>query len=219
MEVYVREYIKACVGFGWEGGPEFRTTITEMQNKAEKRNADWSQPRHFFSLPYQNVRKQDYIYIREMFMNRMGRWGAFLYFDPLDNTAEDQVFATAQDGDQDFQLSTISEIQGIPYRNNVYALFYPDESALGQSVESTIVIRVDGVVVSNYTLDYDRGKVYFDAPFTGGEVLSWSGQFSRWVRFDQDRLPFSIDNRNEDGFFVNGSTDLIEVNPPRDIAS
>jgi uncharacterized protein (TIGR02217 family) len=219
MEVYVRQYIKACVAFGWEGGPEFRTSVTEMQNKAEKRNADWSQPRHFFSLPFQNIRHETYLGLREMFMNRMGRWGAFLYYDYLDNTADDEVFAVATLDQTEFQLSKESMVEGIPYRNNVYALFIPDEDNPGSALESTVTIRVNGIVTTAYTLDYDRGKVYFNSPMSGGEQLSWSGGFSRWVRFDQDRLPFSIDNKNQSGFIVNGSVELIEVNTPREILS
>ena len=47
MYPYVRNYIRACEGFGWEGGPEFKTDIVQMANKAEKRGAEWSQSRFF----------------------------------------------------------------------------------------------------------------------------------------------------------------------------
>ena len=48
----------------------------------------------------------------------------------------------------------------------------------------------------------------------GGEILRWSGSFSVWVRFDNDRLPFSIDSRSGGDFVVNGSVDLLEMPPP-----
>lgn len=217
MEVYVRNYIKACEAFGWEGGPEFRTTLTEMYNKAEKRNADWSQPRHFFSLPFMNITREIYSFILEMFLNRMGRWGVFLYFNPLDTTANEEALAPAIPGQQEFQLSKVAMVDGAVYRKNVYAVFIPDGN--GGAFEAAVTIRVNGVVTTAYTLDYDRGKVYFNAGMVGGEVVTWSGQFSHWVRFDQDRLPMSIDNKNEGGFRVNGNVDLIEVNFPRDIQS
>jgi len=219
MTVYVRQYIKACEAFGSEGGPEYSTNIQEMQNKREKRNAQWSQPRRFYSLIFQNIRVSLYRGVAEMFHNRRGRWGCFLFNDRLDNTATDQQFAVAEVGQTEFQLSTLSEIDFVMQRTNVDALYRPDPANPGQSLEVVPVVRSNGVIASGWTFDPDRGLAYPPAPMAGGEVLTWSGQFSRWVRFDQDRLPFSIDNRTVEEFVVNGSIDLLQVPPPRDESS
>lgn len=219
MTVYVRQYIKACEAFGSENGPEYSTKIQEMQNKREKRNAQWSQPRRFYSLIFQNIRVSLYRGVAEMFHNRRGRWGCFLFNDRLDNLAVDQQFAIAEAGQTEFQLSTLSEIDFVMQRTNVYALYRPDPTTPGASLEVTPVVSVDGDVAAGWSFDPDRGMAYAPAPMTGGEVLTWSGQFSRWVRFDQDRLPFSIDNRSGDEFVVNGSVDLLEVPPPTEASS
>lgn len=219
MTVYVRQYIKACEAFGSEGGPEYSTKIQEMQNKREKRNAQWSQPRRFYSLIFQNIRVSLYRGVAEMFHNRRGRWGCFLFNDRLDNVAVDQQFAVATPGQTEFQLSTLSEIDFVMQRTNVDALYRPDPANPGQALEVVPVVRSNGVIASGWSFDPDRGLAYPAAPMVGGEVLTWSGQFSRWVRFDQDRLPFSIDNRTADEFVVNGSADLLQVPPPRDESS
>ena len=49
---------------------------------------------------------------------------------------------------------------------------------------------------------------------TGGEALTWTGRFSLWVRFESDRLPFTIINRNADSYLIEGSINLVEEPAP-----
>lgn len=202
---YLRAQIEACEAFGWEGGPEFRTRIVEMQNKRERRNADWAEARHRFTLPFQNIDPERYSNIKQMHLVCRGMLHAFLYSDPLDNTADDQLFAVGDGTQATFQLSKLSVIDGVTYQRNVYAL--PD------STPDFEVTANDSPVVA-YTLDRDRGLITFDSAPPNGALLRWSGPFLVWVRFNQDWLPFSIDNRGPGGFSHNGSVDLMEVPPP-----
>lgn len=202
---YLRAQIEACETFGWEGGPEFRTRIVEMQNKRERRNADWAEARHRFTLPFQNIDPERYSNIKQMHLVCRGMLHAFLYSDPLDNTADDQLFAVGDGTQTTFQLSKLSVIDGVTYQRNVYAL--PDDT-------SGIEVTSDNSPVSNYTLDPDRGLITFDSAPGNGDILRWSGPFLVWVRFNQDWLPFSIDNRGPSGFVHNGTVDLMEVPPP-----
>ena len=202
---YLRAQIEACEAFGWEGGPEFRTRIVEMQNKRERRNADWAEARHRFTLPFQNIDPERYANIKQMHLVCRGMLHAFLYSDPLDSTADDQLFAVGDGTQTEFQLSKLSVIDGVTYQRNVYAL--PD------STPDFEVTANDSPVVA-YTLDRDRGLITFDSAPPNGALLRWSGPFLVWARFNQDWLPFSIGNRTADGFAHNGSVDLIEVPPP-----
>ena len=214
MSVYVREYIKACEAYGWNGGPEFSTTVIEMENKGEKRNAKWRYPRHFYSVPFMNIPITSYKYVKQMHLNRRGRWGAFLYNDRSDNYADNERFGTGDGTTDTFQLSKLSTVDGVDYSSAVYALYVPDESTLGAAVESDIVVTVNGTPTTAFTLNPHNGTVEFDSAPANGAALRWTGYFSRWVRFDQDRLPFSIDNLAGDQYLMNGNVDLIEVNPP-----
>lgn len=202
---YLRAQIEACEAFGWEGGPEFRTRIVEMQNKRERRNADWAEARHRFTLPFQNIDPERYANIKQMHLVCRGMLHAFLYRDPLDNVADDDLFAVGDGTQETFQLSKLSVIDGVTYQRNVYAL--PD------STPDFEVTANDSPVVA-YTLDRDRGLITFDSAPPNGALLRWSGPFLVWVRFNQDWLPFSIDNRGPDGFAHNGTVDLMEVPPP-----
>lgn len=212
MSEYLKAYIPACEAYGWEGGPEHRTRIVQLRSGRERRNAEWVQPQHFFSLPFQNISQPQYAPIKQMHMNRQGRLGVFLYQDRSDFTADDDLFAVAEAGQTTFQLGKWSIIEGVSYYRNVTALYTPNPD--GTAANSTILITSNGSPAPAHTLDRDRGIVVFDAPLSGGQTLRWSGEFSLWVRFDNDRLPFSIDNRSGQDYVMNGQVDLLEMPPP-----
>lgn len=216
MAVYRRAYISTCEAFGWDGGPGFHTNIVTLANKHENANADWDQPQHFFSLPFLNILPALYTPIKQMHMNCRGRHGKFLYRDRLDYTVSDEILAIAEPGQDTFQLGKWSVIDGVSYFRHIYALYAPDDSNPGEAVEITPVITVDGDPTTAFATDYDRGELVFDAPMTGGEELRLTlSSFSLWVRFDNDRLPFSIDNKSGGEFVVNGTVDLLEMPPPK----
>jgi len=217
---YLRRYIPACETYGWNGGPGFSTRIVMKQNGRERRNADWSQPQFGFSLPFQNLRHQsEYAPILQLFLNRRGAWGCFLYSNPLSDTAEDELFAVAAAGQTEFQLRMDATLDGVVFQRDVHALYEPDPDEPGAALESDIEITADGVASPGWAIDYDRGKVLAPAPMTGGEELRWSGRFSHWVRFVSDRMPMSINNRSAEGFRVDGSIDLLEMPPPIEITT
>lgn len=212
MSEYIRAYIPACEAYGWEGGPEHKTRIVQLRSGRENRNAEWVQPQHFFSLPFVNISQSQYAPIKQMHMNRRGRWGVFLYRDRSDEFADDETFAVAEAGQTEFQLGKWSIIDGVSYYRHVYAIYSPGPD--GEAVEFPVALTVDGTPAGTHAVDRDRGVVIFDTPMVGGEILAWSGRFSLWVRFDNDRLPFSIDSRSGQEFVMNGSVELLEMPPP-----
>lgn len=216
MAVYRRAYISTCEAFGWEGGPGFNTNIVSLANKHENANADWDQPQHFFSLPFMNILPALYTPIKQMHMNCRGMHGRFLYRDRLDCTVDDELLAVAAAGQDEFQLGKWSVIDGVEYFRHVYAMYRPDPSSPGEALEVTPVITVDGTPTTAFAVDHDRGVIVFDTPMSGDQVIRWSAAgFSLWVRFDNDRLPFSIDNKSGDKFVVNGTVSLLEIPPPK----
>ena len=214
MTVFAHNYIRTVEAFGWDGGPSYSTEITEMENKGEKRNAKWFQSRLFATLPYQNITQDMCDYIVDMFEDRMGRWGAFLYFNPLRHSVIDHTVGIGDGVTREFQLAYVSSLGGRERRRNVYALYVPASDGTDAD-EAPIAIKVNGSGVGGYVIDHDRGKVIFDVAPTIGALITWTGQFSHWVRFDQDRLPFSIDNKSGGKYVVNGDVSIIEVNPPK----
>lgn len=220
MAVYRRAYIPTCESYGWDGGPGFKTNIVMLANKHENANADWDQPQHFFSLPFQNIDVTAYTPIKQMHMNCRGMHGRFLYRDRLDSTVTDELLAFAESGDTTFQLGKWSVVDGISYFRHVYALYAPDPSSDGGAVEVVPIITINGTPTVAFTVDPERGIVVFDTPMVGTEEIRWSAtSFSLWVRFDNDRLPFTIDNKTGNEFVVNGTVELLEMPPPPEATS
>lgn len=212
---YMRAYLKATQSWGWSGGGEFKTRIVERLNGRENRNADWHNPRHKYALSFQHLSKPVYRTLKQHHMVAQGALRPFLFSDGLDDVAEDDVFAIAEPGQQSFQLGCISEIDGIAYQRKVFALYREDPDNLGAALPVTPTIKVGGTPASSWTFDHDRGIAVAPAPMSGGEVLTWSGPFSVWVRFEEDWLPFSYDEPNG----IYGQVNLIEVSPPIVIGS
>lgn len=196
--MYLDAYLTPCAAYGWEGGPEFKTQIVEMPTGRERRNAEWQQPRHRYTARFLNISKLAYRSIKQMHLVCRGQLHAFRFRDELDYQAEDEPFSVGDGTTVLFQLSKVSVIDGIEYAREVYAL------------ASVPVIEVNGTPTTAFTVDMERGTIEFNSAPANGSVISWTGEFDIWVRFNQDYLPFSLDNPNA----TNGAVDLIEVPPP-----
>lgn len=194
---YIDTFIPACGGYGWQGGPEFKTVIVEMRNGWERRNAEIANARHSFNIPYNNISPEDYIGIKQLHLIARGRLHNFKFIDELDSEADNEIFATGNGVQTVFQLRKLSLIDGVSYSRNVY-------------------VPLPGITVTNNgaaaspTIDYDRGFVTFAVAPGNGNALRWTGRFALWVRFNQDDLPFSIDNLR----VRSGQVSIIEDKPP-----
>ena len=202
---YIDGYIEACAGFGWEGGPEFSTRVVTMANGFERRNGDWAEARRRYTLPFLNLSRDRYVPILQMFYVARGKLHCFRYRDPLDYEADNELIGFGNGTTDLFQLSKLSTIDGFSYQRNVYAIPTGD----------TIVVEINGSPTTAFTLDYERGLILFDSPPALNAEIRWSGIFDVWVRFDQDYLPFTIDNPDAH----NGQVVLIEMPPPEEEVS
>lgn len=206
--MYLKAYLRPCPGYGWTGGGEFSTRIVEMANGRERRNASWSQPRHRYSTPFNNISKVAYRELKSMHMVARGQLHAFLFRDELDFEAVNELFGVGDGVTLEFPLSKISVEDGVSYQRLVHALYSPDTD--GSAQEETPTITANGSPAGTFAADYERGIIVFAVAPANGVELRWSGIFSIWVRFAQDYLPFSLDNPDA----TNGSVDLIEVPEP-----
>lgn len=196
--MFIDDTIDQCAAYGFTGGPVFRTNIVEMRSWRESRNADVDMARHMYSAPYQNIDQEGWREIRRMFFVCRGRVHCFRLRDPNDDRADQELFGIGDGTTSLFQLSTLSEADGITYSRLVQLPVNP-------------VIYVDGVEVAA-SVDLQSGEVDFGSSVPDvGAALTWSGMFDVKVRFDQDELPFSLDSRRGDGFALNGSVNLIET--------
>lgn len=210
---YLKTYIPACEGYGWTGGGEFNTRIEVLLNGRERRNGNWDQGRYKYTIPFLNLTDDGYQSVRKVHYVARGMLHAFLYFDPRDNDAVNEVFAIA-DGSLEYPLSKASTLDGVTYQRQINALYTPN--ADGTASQATPIITANGTPIA-VTVDYERGLISPNSPPTPGAILRWSGSFSVWVRFNSDWLPFSIDNRNQRSAAHNGAIELIELPGPVEV--
>lgn len=196
-------YLTPCPGYGWEGGPQFKTLIVGLQNGDEYRNAEWAEVRHSYSAPFNNIDRDAYREIKRMFLVCRGMLHAFRFRDQLDYQAESEDFGTGDASEAEFQLRKISDVDGVEYARNVYA------------IRGTPAITINGTPTTAFNINPRTGMVQFDVAPANGAVLRWTGEFDIWVRFGTDSIPFSLDNPDR----TNGSVSLIEVAPPDEVVT
>lgn len=196
---YLNAYLEECQGYGFEGGPTYSTNIVSLRNGHERRNAMRDQPLHTYNTSFNNISKEAARNVKRMFMMCRGMAKAFKFKDYLDFEADQEDFSVGDGSKKIFQLSKVTVIDGIQYFRNIYSV-RPGIKIYDNDVE----------VTSGVTVDYDRGVITFENAPQVGHILSWSGEFDIWVRFNTDSLSFTIDSIDA----TNGMITLIEVAPP-----
>ncbi|MGQ4661353.1 DUF2460 domain-containing protein [Lysobacter sp. F6437] len=199
MTFYATE-IDTCPAYGWQGGPEFDTRIKALRNGHERRNGNWDQVRHRYTLPMQNKAATDYLsFVKSAHLAMRGQLHSFLVKDYSDFEVTAEPLGLAPAGTTAVQLVKLSTFGLATY-----------ERVITKPL-ATVVVYEAGVAKAG-TLDTLTGLFTPTEAWVEGAALTWSGEFRIPVRFAQDYLPFSIDNRFADGrYAMNGSIELIEV--------
>ena len=179
------------LSFGRPGGPEYMTDVVILESGAEQRNAYWGEPRYSWDVGY-SVRTMDKIAaLLKFFHACKGRHQPFRFKDWLDYKScsiegtpsfDDQSLGSAAAGQTEFQLAK-SYAQSL-YETSI-EVFKPSGS--------TIRVGVNGAEeTSGWTVYEESGLIIRSIPLTGGETVTWGGEFFRKARFDTDKLSHSF---------------------------
>jgi uncharacterized protein (TIGR02217 family) len=198
--MFIDAELDLCPGFGWQGGPSFNTRVITTQAWVERRNANNIECRHSYTLPLQNILDDAYLLqLKQVFMACRGQLHSFKVKDYSDNEAVDEVFFEGDGVSTVFQLAKISSFGIASYTRFI------------RKPMPGVAITVNNVAASP-TIDLTTGLVTFAVAPAIGAIGRWSGSFWVPVRFNNDMLNISIDNKTGGGdFLINGSVDLIEV--------
>ncbi len=198
--MFIDAELDICPTFGWQGGPSFNTRIVTTQSWMERRNANNIECRHSYSLPLQNIIDDDYLtFLKQVFLACRGQLHSFKVKDYSDFKAVNEVFGEGDGATVAFQLSKTSTWGAASYVRTI------------TKPVSGITVTVNGVVTAA-SVDLGTGIVTFSVAPAAGAILRWSGEFRIPVRFNNDALNTTIDNKSQGGdFLLNGSVDLIEV--------
>lgn len=186
--------------YGWQGGPEFNTRIRALKNGQERRNANWNQVRHRFTLPFQNIRDSAYLAdLKSVFLAMRGQTHSFLAKDWSDYQATGEPLGNAPSGTTAVQLQKVATFGSASYTRTIT-----------RPRSGTVTVYEDGTPKAG-TIDTATGLFTPSAAWDEGKALTADFQFYVPVRFASDFLPMSIDNRTHGAYVMNGSVELIEV--------
>lgn len=191
------------IAYGSRGGPMYNTSVFTGSSGLEKRNINWTYPRHQYNVGY-GARSQDKIYdLIEFFHSTRGSGIGFRYKDFGDyksckvtqTPADDDQPVAVIEGTGDTQFQMVKQYQiGSLIQNRL----------IQKPVEETIEVSVGGVLRTegtDYTLDYSTGIITFTSAQLPSQVR-WGGEFDVPCRFEDDALPVAYND------FEHGTADV-----------
>lgn len=181
------------VAYGTSYGAGFRTSVKTLRSGRERRNAAWSTPRGSFAVVYKNLKEADHEKVLSAFQACMGRLHSFRLQDLTDYKANQVPIGIGTGASQTLQLVR-------RYGFGVAGIDVP----VTKPVQGKVQVFADEVQIAA-PVDYEHGTVSVMA--ASGAVITWSGEYDKVVRFDDDDLQFTIDTR-AGGIYALLSTDV-----------
>ena len=180
---------------GLSGGPERRTDVVMTASGHEERNSRWADSRRSFDVGYGVKSVDDLQAVVSFFEERRGRLYAFRFKDYTDYkscatlqtvSATDQVIGTGDGTTAIFQLA------------KVYGSQRPWTRSIVAPVAGTVLLALNGVATTHFTLDSTTGLLTFAAGRIppAGSVISAGFEFDVPVRFDTDKIKINLAHFN-----------------------
>ena len=170
------------VALGARGGPERATDIVTLASGREERNSRWARSRRRYNAGYGVKSRADMQAVLAFFEERRGRFHSFLWRDALDHSSNGPQPLGIGDGvTVAFQLS-----------KTYGASFDPYVRPITKPVAGTVLVTVDGIATTAFTVSETTGVVTFAAAPADGAVLLAEFEFDVPVRFDTDRLDIEL---------------------------
>lgn len=177
---------------GATGGPERRTDVVSTASGREERNSRWAHSRRTYNVGFGIKTVADLQNVIDFFEARRGRLHAFRFKDFVDfKSCAPQ--ASPQATDQKLGIGTGSQASfqlvkhyGAPLRDYARNIHAP--------VAGSVIVAVNGVATTAFTLDVTTGVVTFNAGSipASGAIVTAGFQFDVPVRFDTDRISVNL---------------------------
>jgi uncharacterized protein (TIGR02217 family) len=184
--------LPTAISRGSTGGPERRTDVVTTASGREERNSRWAHSRRRYNIGFGVKTLQNLQDVIAFFEGRRGRLHSFRFKDFADfkscaanatPQATDQVLATGNGTQAAFQLV---KHYGAPSRDYVRNITAP--------VAGKVLLAVNGVASTNFTLNATTGLITFNAGFipANGAVVTAGFEFDVPVRFDTDEITINL---------------------------
>lgn len=194
MNVDTSAVFPECISFGAQADPTWSTVIVETVSGRERSIQNWSDARHRYDVALAVRTASDYQTVRTHFHAVRGRAIGFLFKDPLDyvvTAAEGKLLSAAGAvvaADGTFQLYKRYGSGSSAYDRRITRPDSPIQVLRTRSGNTT------DIVGSGATVSYTAGTVAITG-HASGDTYAWSGSFLVPCRYDTDRLPSLIVNK------------------------
>ncbi len=179
------------LAFGARGGPETAVDVVRLASGGEARNARWSGVRRRWEAGGATLGLADAAALGAFFEARGGRLRGFRYRDVLDwkscgvgeeIAATDQGIGVGDGVETSFQLVKAYVSGAVSWVRTI-----------AKPVAGSVVVAVDGVSTSAFSLDGASGVVTMDVAPAAAAVVTAGFAFDAPVRFDVERLELSAE--------------------------
>lgn len=195
---FIDQRFPVGISYGSEGGPEYSTSIITMRSGQDKRNIDWSYPRHTYDAATGVKKMTDLEDLIAFFHVVQGRGYTFRWKDWADYkscktsetpAATDQQIGTGDGSTTEFQLKKYYTFGGSQRYRNIYL-----------PVSGTALAAVSGVATTAFTVDTTAGTITFD---TSTWAITAADTANDWVAVSGDK---TSDITDGDNIEITGST-------------
>jgi uncharacterized protein (TIGR02217 family) len=158
----------------------FSTLIQTGASGTEQRATFWTRPRWSYEWTLNFVRQSGFsaktlsdelLQLASFFNTMRGKWDSFYFIDPVNGSPTACPFGTGTGAQTVFQLV--------------------DNEGYSAGIIQSAAIYVNGVLqTSGVSYNATTGVVTFTTAPANGLPITWTGQFARICRFDDDTMTF-----------------------------
>ena len=189
IEMFIYEVFPYDISYNSVGATRFSTDVIMVDSGHDQRSSRWDQPLMEYDIAY-GVRTMEHLHGLIAFFRAMrGRKHAFLYHDYVDYRS-----TIAVDEETRIAPPTGPFDQQLGIGNHVTKSFqlikrYPTPGGLLDQLrpiykpqQGTVQVGINGVEVTNYTVDYARGVITFVTNFsrTGLNAMTLAASGANW---------------------------------------
>lgn len=169
--------INARYRYGFVGGPQWNTLVTELRNGQNIRNKEWAMPKHKYTADYATLNDAEKEAMLATFWVAGGAWESFRFKDWNDWRVTDEVLATPVTSSTPIQLT------------KAYT-FGPGSIVRTIRLPLNVTLAFAGTPFTDFTVDPLTGVCTPTTTWPVG-TPTWSGEFDVCVRFSSDFNPFN----------------------------
>lgn len=189
IDMFIDTLFPYDISYNSIGSIRFQTDVALVDSGVDQRISRWDQPLMEYDVAY-GVRTMEHLHGLQAFFRAMrGKLYAFKYFDPMDHSSTlavktearaapvtsplDQAIGTGDASTYRFQL-----VKSYPTPDGVLAQVRP----IYKPKQGTVMIAVDGVTKTNWSVDLMTGVVTFKPEFvvTGQALVMSKENTTQW---------------------------------------